>query len=127
MSETIGKTTESVLGFPVDVAKAGVETLAGENPIPKVKESFKQALWDSVALSPKLFWDMIIGMAKGTLHLTWEAIKHLPIPLPILDSWKQERGDVAMRTKDALELFKFDNRFPPLFTQNEQEPHAATA
>jgi len=127
MSETIGKTAESVVGFPVDIAKAGVETFAGENPLPKVKESFKQALWDTAALSPKLVWDMITGMAKGTLHLTWEAIKLLPLPLPMLDSWKKERGDVALRTKDALELFKFDNRFPPLFAQNNQEPRLGVA
>jgi hypothetical protein len=52
--------------------------------------------------------DATIGVLKGAGRLTWKIIEHLPLPLPMLDSWKKERGDVALRTKDALDLFKFD-------------------
>ncbi len=126
--DNLGRTTKSVAEVPVDFAKAGVETLMGENPLPKMKESMKRGLWDTVALGPRILRDTVAGVLKGTLRLTWNAIKLLPLPLPMLDSWKKERGDVMLRTKDALELFKFDNRFPPLtFSKQHETPQQLAA
>jgi len=106
--DNLERTTKSVAEVPVDFAKAGVETLMGENPLPKMKESIKRGLWDTVALGPRMMRDAAIGVLKGAGRLTWKIIEHFPLPLPLLDSWKKERGDVMMRTKDALDLFKFD-------------------
>jgi len=106
--DNLERTTKSVAEVPVAFAKAGVETLVGENPLPKMKESIKRGLWDTVALGPRMLRDSVVGILKGTGRLTWNLIKLLPLPLPMLDSWKAERGNVMLRTKDALELFKFD-------------------
>lgn len=126
--DNVGRTTKSLAEVPVDFAKAGIETLTGENPLPKMKESVKRGLWDVVALGPRIVRDTVAGLLKGTLRLTWAAIKLLPLPLPMLDSWKKERGDAMLRTKDALELFKFDNKFPPLtFTQKTETPSQLAA
>lgn len=121
--DNLGRTTKSIADVPVDFAKAGVETLMGENPLPKMKESVKRGLWDTVALGPRMLRDSVIGVLKGTGRLTWNLIKLLPLPLPMLDSWKKERGDVALRTKDALDLFRFDQKFPQLdFAQTKKTP-----
>lgn len=112
--DNLERTTKSVAEVPVDFAKAGVETLMGENPLPKMKESVKRGLWDTVTLGPHMLRDTVVGVLKGTLRLTWNAIKLLPLPLPMLDSWKKERGNTMLRTRDALDLFRFDQKFPPL-------------
>ncbi|MDO8468209.1 MAG: hypothetical protein Q7S29_00420 [Candidatus Peribacter sp.] len=126
--DNIGRSAQSVAEVPVDFAKAGVEMLVGENPLPKMKESVKRGLWDTVALGPRIIRDTVAGLLKGTLRLTWSAIKMLPLPLPMLDSWKKERGDVMLRTKDALELFKFDSKFPPLtFAKKQETPQQLAA
>ena len=108
--DNLERTTKSVAEVPVDFAKAGVETLMGENPLPKMKESIKRGLWDTVALGPRIVRDTVAGVLKGTLRLTWNAIKLLPLPLPLFvrDQWGKERHAVLAQTNKALDLFKFD-------------------
>ena len=106
--DNIERSAKSVIEVPGDFAKAGMEMFMLENPLPKMKESIKRGLWDTVALGPRIVRDVTVGVLKGTLRLTWNLIKLLPLPLPTLDSWKKERGDVTMRTRDALDLFRFD-------------------
>jgi hypothetical protein len=125
---TIGLTTKSVASVPVDFGKAGMEMFFFENPLPKMKESVKRGAWDTLALTPRLAWDMVKGMAMGTLHLTWSAIKLLPIPLPLAvrDAWGKERHAAIGDTQRALDLFRFDldQKFvlPPMGTAQTQQP-----
>lgn len=109
----IGQAVESTVSLPVKVAEAGVRKLEGQPFVSTVKHHAVDALWNTLALPGRVFKHTILGLTKGTARLAWSAIKLLPLPLPMLESWKKERGDVAMRTKDALDLFRFsvDGKF----------------
>ena len=112
LKRDIGQTFNSTIGFPIDVGKAGVETLAGENPFPKIKESAKRSAWDVLALSPRIIRDISIGLAKGTLKFTWNLVKLLPLPLPRLTAWKDEREVQKTRTQEALAVLR--EKTPPM-------------
>ncbi len=117
------QTVNSTLGLPINTAKAGVEMLAGENPLPKIKESAKQSAWDIFALGPRVIRDISLGIAKGTLKFTWNLIKLIPLPLPTLTAWKNERDVQKTRTQEALAVLR--EKTPPM--RLEKETYRQTA
>jgi len=114
VGSAVGKAIEGPATLPVKVAENAFRKLEGQPFLSTTRHDIVDATWNVVAAPGRVFWSLIKGMGKGTLRLTWNAIKLLPLPLPMLDSWKKERGDVMLRTKDALDLFRFDQKFPPL-------------
>ena len=129
VGSAVGKAVEGPATLPVKIAENAFRTLEGKPFLSSSRHDIVDATWNVVAAPGRVFWSLIKGMSKGTLRLTWKIIEHFPLPLPMLDSWKKERGDVMMRTKDALDLFKFDvdSKFalPTLTTAHQQD--AATA
>jgi hypothetical protein len=98
----IGKAIDSTVSVPGDTAKAGVEMLFGEPAIPKIKETTKRAVWDVVALGPRIVKEVAVGLLKGTLKFTWNLIKLLPLPVPTLEGWKNERDTQTQKTHQEL-------------------------
>lgn len=114
VGDAVGKAIEGPATLPVKITENAVRKLEGQPFLSTTRHDIVDATWNVVAAPGRVFWSLIKGMSKGTLRLTWNAIKLLPLPLPMLDSWKKERGDTMLRTRDALDLFCFDQQFPPL-------------
>jgi hypothetical protein len=134
MLENIGRDVGEAFGnvalFPGKVAEAGVRKLEGKPFLSTVRHHAVDTLWSTLALPFRILKHTVVGVTTGTLRLTWNAIKLLPLPIPMLDSWKKERGDVMMRARDALDLFRFDidEKFrPPLLAMTSKQHGSAAA
>jgi len=114
VGDAVGKAIEGPATLPVKITENAVRKLEGQPFLSTTRHDIVDATWNVIAAPGRVFWSLIKGMSKGTLRLTWNAIKLLPLPLPMLDSWKKERGHTMLRTRDALDLFRFDQKFPPL-------------
>ncbi|OIO53512.1 hypothetical protein AUJ46_04920 [Candidatus Peregrinibacteria bacterium CG1_02_54_53] len=102
----VGKAIESPATLPVKIAENAVRKLEGKPFIASTKHDIVDATWNVLAAPHRVLWSVIKGMTKGTLRLTWNAIKLLPLPLPMLDSWKAERTQQGMNTHTSLNTLR---------------------
>ena len=98
----VGKAVEGPATLPVKIAENAVRTLEGKPFFASTRHDIADATWNVLAAPGRVFWSLIKGMSKGTLRLTWSAIKLLPLPLPMLDSWKAERAKQGAGTHTSL-------------------------
>lgn len=79
----LGTTTDKVVGLPVRLGWAALETLAGKNPLPAMQQETRSAIGSLFALPFKLAKHAALGTAKTAARGTWSVFKNLPlIPLP---------------------------------------------
>lgn len=98
----IGKAVEGPATLPVKIAENAFRKMEGKPFLSSTRHDIVDAAWNVIAAPPRLMWDVIKGMAKGTLRLTWNAIKLIPLPLPMLNAWKEERAKQGMSTHTSL-------------------------
>lgn len=110
MGSEVAKTTDSVISLPIDLAKAGVETLAGENPLPKARKNVRDALTSVLLLPLNILKAGVTGAVKDTGRLLWGVAKNAPI-LPSLSLRQQERNGVLSGTRDRLERLKLETSY----------------
>ncbi|MFH0851830.1 MAG: hypothetical protein V1876_03720 [Candidatus Peregrinibacteria bacterium] len=92
IGDAVGKAVEDPATLPVKIAANAFRKLEGKPFLSSTRHDIVDAGWNVVAAPGRVFWSLIKGMSKGTLRLAWSAIKLLPLPLPMLDSWKAERA-----------------------------------
>ncbi|MDD5041884.1 MAG: hypothetical protein PHX87_05685 [Candidatus Peribacteraceae bacterium] len=102
IGSSVGKAVEGPATLPVKIAENAVRTLEGKPFLASTKHDIVDAGWNLLAAPHRILWSVIKGVSKGTLRLTWNAIKLLPLPLPMLDSWKAERTKQGLGTSTSL-------------------------
>lgn len=106
MLENIGrdlsKAIEGPATLPVKIAENAVRKLEGKPFLASTRHDITEAAWNVLAAPHRVLWSVVKGVSAGTLRLTWNTIKLLPLPLPMLDSWKAERAKQGMHTHTSL-------------------------
>ncbi|MDD5623385.1 MAG: hypothetical protein PHI23_01590 [Candidatus Peribacteraceae bacterium] len=104
-----GRITEagkSLLSFPIE-ATTGVlvDGLSGGKPLEKGKLAARKAAYDTLTAVPYAIGDAALAVVKGTLKLSRNLLKLLPLPFPSLVAWKNEREAVKSKASaDRLPL-----------------------
>ena len=75
----LAKGAQAAVSPLVDIPKAGVEMLLGENPIPKIKESIRRSVWGVFAMPFRIAGHVGVSAAKGTAKTAWNIAASLPI------------------------------------------------
>jgi len=102
----VGKAIEGPATLPVKIAENAVRKLEGKPFVASTKHDIADATWNLLAMPHRVLWSVIKGVSRGTLRLTWSAIKHLPLPLPVLNSWKADRMKQGTSTHTSLSTLR---------------------